>query len=364
MPEIEQRLALVNFLIENEGKPDDMTWSELGLQFKVGDPDKYKDPGYREIIRKKVHGWWRWYLSQGQNAGEYAPGYGPPSPKTIASFDYSPGFKRLYYDIETSPCIGTFWGAAFKTRIEQRQIIQDRAIICISYKWEGEDDVYRLTWDHGNDRQLLEDFVEVADEAHELIAHNGDRFDMPQIRVMCLMYGIDFGPFQRTTDTYRRVKQRFRFHSYKLDAIAEALGCGRKIKTDYDMWKHLAVCVFTGNFDDLYYEYLEMMGEYCDEDVRVLERVHQRLFSVIPASTHAGTVMGGYKWQCPHCGSEDVQARKTSEGLTKMDHTPSGTPKALMQCRRCNHHYKISNKAYMEFITDRNAKRDGLKFKM
>ena len=59
--------------------------------------------------------------------------------------------RRLFFDIETSPNIGTFWQAGYKKTISPEDIIKERAIICICYKWEGEKKVYGLTWDENQD---------------------------------------------------------------------------------------------------------------------------------------------------------------------------------------------------------------------
>ena len=49
--------------------------------------------------------------------------------------------KRLFFDIETSPNIGLFWTAGYKLNISPDSIIKERAIICICYKWAGDDKI-------------------------------------------------------------------------------------------------------------------------------------------------------------------------------------------------------------------------------
>jgi hypothetical protein len=62
--------------------------------------------------------------------------------------------KRLFFDIETSPNVGFFWTAGYKQNISHDNIIKERAIICICYKWAGEDKIYSLTWDKNqNDKK-------------------------------------------------------------------------------------------------------------------------------------------------------------------------------------------------------------------
>src|SRR6056297_181468 len=50
--------------------------------------------------------------------------------------------KRLYFDIETSPNVTLTWRTGYKLNIPHDNIMEERAIICICYKWEGSDEVY------------------------------------------------------------------------------------------------------------------------------------------------------------------------------------------------------------------------------
>ena len=80
--------------------------------------------------------------------------------------------KRLFYDIETSYNIVKSWRIGFNINLNMEDIIQERAIITIAYKWEGEEDVTVLSWDKGCDKKIIEDFVKVMAEADELVGHN------------------------------------------------------------------------------------------------------------------------------------------------------------------------------------------------
>ena len=258
--------------------------------------------------------------------------------------------RRLFYDIETSPNIGMFWRAGRKQTITTDNIINERAIICICYKWQGEDEVYGLTWNkRKNDKSMLKSFVKVLDSADESIAHNGDRFDLPWIRTRALIHGIDVTPFNRTLDTLKKLRSAFYFNSNRLDYIGEILGEGRKIQTNYGMW-----AAITLNNDQ---EELAKMVDYCKEDVRLLERVYNRIEKVVPHNTHAAVLDGGYKYQCPSCGSDKVRCNKTRA-------TAAGTIKHEMKCNNCRKYYTISNKSYMELLSNRNRGRDLLKYKM
>jgi regulator of extracellular matrix RemA (YlzA/DUF370 family) len=67
---------------------------------------------------------------------------------------------------------GYFWRAGY-TNIGHENIIEERKIICIFISGSIEK-IHRLTWDKNLcDRQMLIDFIKVANQADEMIAHNG-----------------------------------------------------------------------------------------------------------------------------------------------------------------------------------------------
>jgi len=240
--------------------------------------------------------------------------------------------KRLFFDIETSPNIGLFWTAGYKQTISHENIIKERAIICICYKWAGEDKVYSLTWDENqNDKKLLEQFVEIVNEANEIVGHNGDRFDLPWIRTRCLYHRIPIFPNYTTLDTLKNSRSRFKFNSNKLDYIANFLGLGKKIHTGYDLWKKIVL--------DKDKQSLEQMVEYCKNDVILLEKVYNELSPYIPAKTHHGIILGGEKHSCPECGSIDMR-------FSQKRYTALGTPRIQLQCNSCHKYHTISQKTY------------------
>ena len=99
--------------------------------------------------------------------------------------------RVLIYDIETSPNLGWFWRAGYKQNIQPNQIIKERAIICVSYKWQGEDEVYNLNWDKNQcDYFLIQQFIEVLNEADLIVAHNGDNFDLKWLKTRALIHNL------------------------------------------------------------------------------------------------------------------------------------------------------------------------------
>ena len=244
--------------------------------------------------------------------------------------------KRLFFDIETTPNIVYSWRIGWNLTIGMDNIIEERKIICISYKWESSEQIHRLTWDKNKcDKQMLIDFIKVANQADEMIAHNGDRYDIKWIRTRCIFHRVPMFPQYKTLDTLKKAKSGFNFNSNKLDYIAQFLGVGAKIKhSGFDMWKE----VMKGNE-----KALKEMGEYCDGDIVVLEDVYLTMQSYIKPNTHAGVINGNLKYSCPNCSSE-------SSSLLKNNVTPAGTIKRLMECNDCGTVHEISNSSYKIFL--------------
>jgi len=251
------------------------------------------------------------------------------------NFDMQP-IKRLFFDIETSPIVAYTWRVGWKLNIGTDNIIQDWKIICISYGWEDEDKVHTLTWDKNQcDKQMLIDFIKIANTADELVAHNGDRFDIKKIRTKCIYHRIPMFPNYRTLDTLKKAKSGFTFNSNRLDYIAKYLGVGAKLEHEgFNMW----VKCIQGDKDAL-----ADMVKYCEMDIVVLQDVFLVMQSYIKQNQHVGTLNMGRKCDCPSCGSSDVT-------YLKLNVTSLGTPKRQFECDVCSHAYEISNSAYRKYL--------------
>jgi DNA polymerase elongation subunit (family B) len=252
--------------------------------------------------------------------------------------------KRLFFDIETSPNIGFFWQSGYKLNIPYGNILKERAIICICYKWEGDDKVYSLNWDKNqDDKVMLEKFIAVANEAYELVGHNGDRFDLPWIRTRCLFHGIPCFPNYTTIDTLKQARSKFRFNSNRLDYIAQYLGVGEKSETGgFDLWKDIVL-----NNSQIA---MKTMIDYCKNDVVILEKVFQHIKNYVPHKSHFGVLETGEKTSCPECGSEDLRHSQTR-------YSAAGTPRVQVQCNDCHKYHTIANRTYESIITKQLEKK-------
>lgn len=231
--------------------------------------------------------------------------------------------KRLYFDCEVSPNIGFFWSPGHKISVSYENIIKERAIICICYKWEGEKKVSYLKWDSKqDDKKMLLEFVKVAEKADELVGHNGDKFDLAWIRTRCLFHSIPMFPAYVTIDTLKAARSKFKFNSNRLDYIGKFLGLGQKIHTGFDLWKNIVLenCEASMN----------KMVRYCKQDVLLLEAIHQKMKNHLPAKVHAT----GVKIDCPECG-----------GKTKINQTrvsPLGVKRFVRKCNSCKKYHTSS----------------------
>lgn len=246
--------------------------------------------------------------------------------------------KRLFFDIETGYYILNIraWQLKnFKKYFDHNDIVREKEIICISYKWQGDEKVHTLDWTIG-EKEMLKQFIKVLEEADEIIGHNGDRFDLPFIRTRCLYHGILMFPNYRTLDTLKKSRSRFLFASNRLDYLGKFMGIGGKEEHEgFEMWKKIV--------EDGDQEALAKMISYCERDVILLEDVFFVLSPFIDHNNNFAVLRGGEKWHCPECASENVEMYRTYT-------TPMGVVRREMKCNDCRKQYRISNKNYMNML--------------
>lgn len=182
--------------------------------------------------------------------------------------------RRLFFDLEVSANIVFSWRIGRDIDLSPDNIIQERAIICACYKWEGEDKVYSLKWDKGCDKDLLLKFSKIMDSADEVIGQNSDRFDIKWLRTRCIYHGIAVSPKFNSIDTLKMARAGFNFNSNKLDYMGQFLSLGQKIKTEYDLWKD--IMLYNSK------EAMNKMVDYCKQDVNLLEQVYVKLQAFSP----------------------------------------------------------------------------------
>lgn len=251
-------------------------------------------------------------------------------------FDY----KILIYDIETSYNIVSSWRVGYQINLPHYSVIKERAIICISYKWVGDEEVYNLAWDADqNDATLLERFIPIMDEADLMVAHNGDRFDLKWIRTRAMLAGIEMLPFYPQHDTLKTAKRYFNFNSNKLDYLGTLLGFGGKIDTTHELWDDIILRKDPQALKD--------MITYCDEDVRQLEKVYLALAKWDKPKQHVGVLNGKPTFTSPLTGSDDLELVKTRT-------TGGGTIKRIMRDLSTGGMFEMSNANYKKWLKNKD----------
>lgn len=233
--------------------------------------------------------------------------------------------KRLYFDIETSYMICKSFYIGRKVFLDHKSIISPAKIICICYKWEGEKKTSSLTWDSKqDDKAMLQKFLKVANEAQEIVAQNGDAFDIRWLRTRCIFHRIPMFPNYQTIDTLKASRSKFRFPSNRLDFIGGYLGVGNKIHVDGTLWDRVIL--------EKCPKALKKMVKYCKQDVTLLERIHQIMNPYLPAKTHYGVINGKGKVSCPECGSKNTKKNRRMV-------SPLGTIKQQYVCKDCGKYH-------------------------
>jgi DNA polymerase elongation subunit (family B) len=242
-------------------------------------------------------------------------------------------FKRLFFDIETSPNLVFSWRVGNKINIDYNSIVNERAIICICWKFEGESKVHSLSWDKGNDKKMIQEFAKVMNTADEIVGHNSDNFDVKWVRTRCLKYGIPMIPDFQSIDTLKLSREGFNFNSNKLDYISKFLGIGKKNATGFGLWRDIVL----NNSSKA----MKVMVEYCKNDVVLLEDVFKRLNPYVKAKVHRAMLDGGLRIHCPECSGTHC----ISNGIRV---TAAGTANRRLHCQDCGKYHSMPDKQYLK----------------
>lgn len=245
----------------------------------------------------------------------------------------NPKPKRLFFDIETSYNIVKAWRVGYNLNINPEDIIHERAVITIAYKWEEDTDVTVLTWDNGDDRKLIKEFMKVLNSADEIIGHNIDKYDIKFLMGRALFHRIPGLPKYQTTDTLKIARKHFSLNSNKLDYIAQLLGLGHKLRhRGMAMWDDIILR------NDK--KALQEMVDYNVQDVFLTEDVYKALKIYTEPKVNHTVLSGGESHTCPNCGSNELLLDKTYV-------TKAGTKSYLMRCR-CTTGFTITEKKYKD----------------
>lgn len=242
--------------------------------------------------------------------------------------------KILLLDIETLPMEAYVWGT-WRQDIYMDQIIKDWSILGWSAKWLFDDKVMGAVVTpqearDRTDRSVLLRVWELMNEANIIIWHNGNNFDAKKLNARFFQNGYPKPLYYQSIDTKKIATDTFAFTYNKLDWIAQILGIGRKIETDFQWWVECA----HGNK-----KYLNLMLEYNKMDVHLEEEVYLRLRPWMEKHPNLNVYGVGEKVVgCAVCGNKNLTWQKTWQ-------TELGLYKAF-RCEVCGAPGRSTQKAF------------------
>lgn len=255
------------------------------------------------------------------------------------------------FDIETSFCKGHFWRPGYGQRIGPEQITEFGKIISFHWKWAHEKKVKHIHWGLNEqcDKKIIEKAVKLFDQADEIIAHFGDKFDIPWVRTRAIFHGISMRPDYNTIDTKKWASKYLTLPSNSLKEICRYYGLPAKLDPGgIETWQDVVFKKDRAAFKHLLY--------YGDGDIVSLEAVFNLLrpYAKPNMHFHADYVTVGLgkqaisKFFCPECG--------TIGRHRKPYRTRAGTTKHYMSCidTECDTSFVLSNKSYQDFLQFRS----------
>lgn len=211
--------------------------------------------------------------------------------------------KILLLDIETAPNIAYVWGA-WKQNIGQNQWISKSHIMSIAWKWLGEDNIGYLENRKAHDKVIVKLIYQLLDEADIVVAHNGQRFDLPMIIGRGVVHGLKPPSPYFIVDTFQVARKELRLVSNSLANLCDQLGLPQKDDhkkfPGFELWLE---CL-RGN-DEAWGE----MQEYNIHDVVSLEALYLRLRPYMKNHPNVSRPNEEGETACPKCGSHNIEYR-------------------------------------------------------
>ena len=212
--------------------------------------------------------------------------------------------KILILDIETAPMKAYIW-RRWKENIGDSQVISRWFLLTWSAKWLFDDKVMsgKLTGKEAraqNDKRIVSELWSLLDEADIVVAHNGERFDIPQMNARFIVHGLrPTTPYQQI-DTLRIARKQFDFDGNGLDNLANIFGITGKVQTSFELWER---CV------DGKSKALKEMETYNKQDVLLLEEMYLKMRPWIKSHPNLGLYVDAEEPICSSCGSTNVEPK-------------------------------------------------------
>lgn len=231
--------------------------------------------------------------------------------------------KILILDIETTPMKAWVW-SRWKENVYLDQTMQEWFMLSFSAKWLNEDNIIGeiLTPEEikeENDYRILIELYKLLDEADIVIAHNGNKFDIPKINTRFILNNINQPSHYIQIDTLYVAKKQFGFSSNSLDALATFFGFSNKDPHDFKLWRD---CM-NGSI-----EALEKMLKYNKKDVEILEKIYLKLRPWIKNHPNINVISESEKPCCTKCGSINIE-------YTDKEYCTQHYKYSMFRCKDC-----------------------------
>jgi len=226
---------------------------------------------------------------------------------TLTEEDKASGPRVLLFDIETAPAISYHWGR-WKINVGVSQVIQRPYMITWAAKWLGSpemmSDMLPAYFDEFMenprcDKLIVESIWRLLDEADIVVGHFVKRFDVPQVNARFVIHGLAPPSPYKMICTKDMASKNFKFEGNSLAELADHLGVGAKIKTDFDTWRD---CI-EGHGSP---EGWNTMLTYNEMDVEVLEAVYLKLRAYDSKHPNVSLYHEGEEQRCTVCGSKEL----------------------------------------------------------
>lgn len=212
--------------------------------------------------------------------------------------------KILILDIETSPNIAYVW-RFWKENVGAKQVLENGKMLSFAAKWLDDDKIYYQDTQHGDEKHMLQILFQLLDEADIVVAHNGDKFDLPHIQGRGLVLGLKPPSPYKTVDTKKVAQYEFNFPSNSLEYLATVLELknkkdGHKKFPGFELW----IGVLANNP-----EAWEEMRDYNIQDILVLEELYLTMRPYMRRHPNVAVYVDEEN-VCPRCGEKDRLQRR------------------------------------------------------
>jgi len=184
-------------------------------------------------------------------------------------------------------------------------VLENGTVLSFAAKWLDSNEIYYQDVSNDSELNMMKVLFKLLDEADIVIAHNGDKFDLPHIQGRGVVLGLKPPAPYKTVDTVKVARYEFNFPSNSLEYLAKVLKLknkkdGHQKFPGFELW--LGVLA---NNPEAWAE----MREYNVQDILVLEELYLKMRPWMRRHPNVGVFEDNEKVVCPKCGGDHLQYR-------------------------------------------------------